>query len=97
MYTMYITFLFFLMEPARLLGIIGLLLISWGVLEKKERRQDILFVCGGILLFCYSYWLGDAVFMVLQIVFTSASIYELLSMRPSKSFVSNMKRRLHKL
>jgi len=81
------------MEPARLLGIIGLLLITWGVLEKNEQRQDWLFIVGGILLFFYSYWLGDAVFMVLQIVFTSASAYELLTMRRRQPLLSRLKQR----
>lgn len=73
------------MEPARFLGIIGLLLITWGVVEKKEVRQDWLFSIGGILLFLYSYWLGDVVFMTLQIVFTGASLYEIYTLRRKKN------------
>lgn len=60
-----------------LLGIIGLLLITGGVVFKKY--QDYTFLAGGIFLLAYSISIQDWVFIVLQIIFVIAAAYEILS------------------
>jgi len=62
---------------AKLFGILGLLLITYGVFAKDERRQDWIFVSGGAGLLIYSMHLRDPIFIVLQIVFIAAGLYEL--------------------
>jgi lipid-A-disaccharide synthase-like uncharacterized protein len=69
------------MELARIVGIAGLLCITYAIFIKKETKQDWFFVLGGVLLFYYSYTLGDAVFMMLQVVFTLASLYEIYTLK----------------
>lgn len=66
---------------AKIIGIIGLLCITYAIFIKRETRQDWFFVIGGVCLFYYSYTLDDPVFMTLQVVFTGASLYEIYTLR----------------
>jgi hypothetical protein len=59
-------------------GIIGLLIISFAIWLKNERKQDILFVVGGISLLIYSISIGNVIFIVLQVVFIASSLLEIL-------------------
>jgi hypothetical protein len=59
-------------------GIIGLLIISFAIWLKNERKQDILFVVGGISLLIYSISIGNVIFIVLQVVFIASSLFEIL-------------------
>lgn len=61
----------------QIIGIIGMLLISGGILKKKETSQDWIFVAGGLCLLVYSIYLKDPIFIPLQIIFIGASLYEL--------------------
>lgn len=54
-----------------------MLLISGGILKKKETSQDWIFVAGGLCLLVYSIYLKDPIFIPLQIIFIGASLYEL--------------------
>ncbi len=65
------------MEVFKLIGAIGLLLITAGILSKKRKNQDILYIVGGACLEVYSLYIGDLIFIILQIVFIIAAIYDL--------------------
>lgn len=67
------------------LGIIGLLLITWGVWIKKEVKQDWIFALGGLCLLAYSGYLRDPIFIILQIVFIASSLYELHKLKHRKT------------
>lgn len=67
----------------KILGALGLIFITSGVLIKKEIKQDIFFVIGGLLLLIYSIYLRDPVFIPLQIIFTIASLYEIYTIKRS--------------
>ena len=67
------------------LGIIGLILIILGVLSKRKKGEDALFLVGGIFLITYSIFIKDMIFIVLQAVFILASGYEL--------FIANKKKK----
>lgn len=56
-------------------GIVGLLLITYGVLSKSPLIEKKYFIFGGIFMTIYSFFMGDLIFILLQIVFLSASIY----------------------
>ena len=56
-------------------GIVGLLLISGGVLLKNRKEQDLLFIVGGLNLLLYSFSLKNYVFVILQLVFILVSSY----------------------
>ncbi|MDP3948972.1 MAG: YgjV family protein [bacterium] len=65
-------------------GIIGLLIISFAIWFRNERKQDILFVIGGVSLLIYSISIGDFIFIILQIVFIISASIELLQLHGKK-------------
>ncbi|PIZ95574.1 MAG: hypothetical protein COX81_00715 [Candidatus Magasanikbacteria bacterium CG_4_10_14_0_2_um_filter_37_12] len=68
----------------KIIGAIGLVLITWGIFIKKETRQDYIFVLGGLFLLTYSIHLKDPIFIPLQIVFVLASLYEIHKIKKIK-------------
>lgn len=65
----------------KVIGGIGLLLISYGVVTNQKPKKDILFTIGGAGLLVYSIYIKDPVFIPLQIIFMSASIWEIYSVK----------------
>jgi hypothetical protein len=61
---------FKMIELFKLVGAAGLLLISIGILTKERRRQDLFYIAGGLCLEAYSIYIGDIIFIILQLVFT---------------------------
>lgn len=61
----------------KVIGPLGLMLISIGIVTKKRKKQDIYYIFGGLCLLTYSAFIGDPVFIILQIVFTIAAVYDL--------------------
>ena len=62
----------------KIIGALGLGCITMGILVKERKRQDWLYILGGVLLEIYSIIIGDLIFIVLQIIFTIAAIYDLI-------------------
>ncbi len=62
-------------------GIIGLVLIIVAVWIKNEKRQDILFILGGLFLLVYSWFINDVIFIILQIIFIISVLFELIKIR----------------
>ena len=50
----------------KIIGALGLVVISWAVIIKKERRQDKFFILGGIFLLAYSIYIREWIFILLQ-------------------------------
>ena len=61
-------------------GIIGLIIISVAI-WLKEKKQDVLFVVGGIFLLIYSLSIGNNIFSILQVVFIISATIELIKKR----------------
>ena len=61
-----------------LFGIVGLLLISYALWVRNEKQQDLIYVIGGLALLIYSWWIGDVIFIILQIIFIISSALELI-------------------
>jgi hypothetical protein len=72
------------MNIFKIIGAIGLLLIAFGIITKDHKRQDILYIIGGLGLEIYSIYLQDTIFIILQIIFTIASIYDLVRISKEK-------------
>lgn len=66
---------------ARICGVLGLILITVGVLNKNDIRRLWLSIGGGVLLFIYSVYLRDYIFTPLQVIFTVAAIYQLIKLK----------------
>lgn len=64
-------------------GILGLIIISLSVWIKKEKKQNLLFILGGIFLLIYSYYIGNIVFVILQIIFILSALIELIKISKS--------------
>lgn len=60
----------------QLVGILGLLLITYGVLTKKRKIQDFRYVIGGLCLIIYSIYIGDHIFLALQFIFIIAAVWD---------------------
>ena len=74
----------------KLIGAIGLILISVGLLLTNRKHQNVLYIIGGVCLEIYSIHIRDTIFIVLQIIFILSAIYDLTkikkcSRRSSKS------------
>ncbi len=61
----------------KLIGALGLVFITIGVVEKNRIRQNIYFIIGGLLLEAYAVYLKDVIYIPLQLIFVAASLYEL--------------------
>jgi len=68
----------------KLLGAIGLVLITWGIFEKNLRKRDRIYVVGGAGLLIYSVWLKDPIFIPLQLIFIIASIIHIHQLKKKR-------------
>lgn len=68
----------------KIIGAFGLLLISIGIITKKRSTQDTYYIVGGICLEAYSIYLQDVIFIILQIVFTIAAVYDYMKLKKIK-------------
>ncbi|MBU7017914.1 MAG: hypothetical protein HXS44_10420 [Theionarchaea archaeon] len=62
----------------RIVGVLGVILISIGVMTKKRKTQDTYYLIGGILLELYSLHIRDEIFIIIQIIFIVSVSYDLL-------------------
>ena len=60
----------------KIIGALGIILISIGIVTKKRKTQDVFYILGGLCLETYSIYIGDLIFIILQIIFTLAAIYD---------------------
>lgn len=65
-------------------AMLGAILVSYGVFLEEEKRQDAVFLIGGLALFVYALWLPSPVFMVATGLFTLASGYEFFRIAAGK-------------
>jgi len=64
------------MDIFKIIGALGIILISIGIVTKKRKTQDIFYTFGGLCLEIYSIYIGNLIFIILQIIFTLAAIYD---------------------
>ena len=64
-------------------GVLGILLVTAGVLHKK--KQDWFFLPGGIFLLVYSISIKDVIFIVLQCIYILAVLWDMR--KSSRKFV----------
>ncbi len=62
----------------KLIGAVGLLLISVGLLLKNRKHQNILYILGGAGLEIYSVHIQDTIFIILQIIFIISAMYDFI-------------------
>lgn len=65
----------------QIIGAIGLILMAAGVLIKKRKTQDIFYFIGGCFLLTYSISIDSIIFIILQIIFSLAAIYDFIKLQ----------------
>ncbi|MCK4589410.1 MAG: hypothetical protein KAT77_03140 [Nanoarchaeota archaeon] len=65
----------------KLIGALGIILIAIGIILKKRKVQDVLFILGGICLETYSIYINDIIFIILQLIFILAAVYDLVKIQ----------------
>lgn len=60
------------------IGIIGLIAIIAGIVVKSRQQRNMIYIVGGVALTIYSVWLGDWIFIALQVIFTGVALFDLL-------------------
>jgi len=65
-----------MIDVFKIIGAVGLLLIAAGIILKNREKQDALYIAGGICLEVYSIYISDMIFIVLQLIFTIAAVYD---------------------
>lgn len=61
----------------KILGIIGLLSVSFGVIKNDGYYENFYYILGGVFLGIYSFFISEYIFLVLQIVFIMSAIYSI--------------------
>ncbi|MCD4704486.1 hypothetical protein K8R66_00215 [bacterium] len=69
------------MNIFKIVGALGIVLISIGIIVKKRKNQNIYYILGGLCLEIYSIYIGDLIFIILQIIFILAAIYDSIKMK----------------
>jgi len=62
----------------QIFGIAGLIAIIIGIIYRSDKLIDeVCLIIGGVCLTVYSIYLGDVIFVILQVVFTVVAVYDL--------------------
>jgi len=68
----------------KIIGALGIILISVGIISKERKKQDVYYIFGGVCLEIYSLYLGDLIFIILQIIFILSAVYDFNKLRSCK-------------
>lgn len=70
-----------------IIGVLGLIFVIIGLLQRKEKKEDIFFLLGGILLIIYSIYSKNTIFIILQAAFIIATVWELIKIGKKKQIM----------
>jgi lipid-A-disaccharide synthase-like uncharacterized protein len=65
----------------RTIAALGVILLSIGIISKKRVKQNLFYIFGGLFLEIYSIFIGDYIFMLLQLIFVFAAVYDLYKLK----------------
>jgi hypothetical protein len=69
----------------KFIGALGIVLISIGIISKKRKVQNILYIIGGLCAEIYSIFISDIMFIILEGIFTIAAVFDFIRMKKNKS------------
>jgi hypothetical protein len=72
------------MDIFKIIGILGLLLISIGVITQRKNSEDLIYIFGGLCLLVYSSYIGDLIFIILQIIFIISAMFHFWKLKKKK-------------
>ena len=58
----------------KIIGAIGILLITIGIITNIKKTENLFYIIGGACLLAYSLYVKDIIFIVLQIIFILAAV-----------------------
>ncbi len=61
----------------KIIGILGVLLISTGIITNRK-SENLFYIGGGLCLLVYSLYIKDSIFIILQVIFIISAIYALV-------------------
>jgi len=67
-----------------IIAVIGVLLATIGIIGRSELKSDYFHLVAGLCLVTYSIYIKDIVFIILQIIFMSGALYEIVKIRKEK-------------
>jgi len=68
----------------KIIGGFGILLIATGIMIKLRKSQNVFYILGGVCLEVYSIYIADIIFMILQLIFIVAAVYDLSRLKRGK-------------
>jgi len=68
----------------KLIGALGIVLISIGIINKQRKIQDVFYILGGVCLEIYSVYISDLIFIILEAIFIVAAIYDFIKQKHNK-------------
>ena len=74
----------------KLIGALGIILISAGILIRKKKKEDIFYIIGGICLELYFIYINDLIFIVLQAIFILTAVYDLTRKNKEKKLLKQL-------
>jgi hypothetical protein len=77
----------------RILGIIGLLIVTAGIFVRDREKEDFVFIIGGAFLFSYSLSIKDPIFSLLQIAFIGSAIFNIIRLERKKKLKRKKKKK----
>lgn len=68
----------------KIIAALGVVLLSIGIISKERINQNIFYIFGGLALEIYSIYIGDYIFIALQLIFILAAVYDLYKLKKIK-------------
>ncbi|MBI2548102.1 YgjV family protein [Candidatus Woesearchaeota archaeon] len=69
----------------KIIGALGIVFITLGILTKQRKMQDLYYIFGGVCLEVYSLLIGDIIFIILQIIFLCAVVYDIIRIKRAET------------
>ncbi len=63
----------------KIIAVVGLLILTYGILTKKDSQRNLFFLIGGTFLIIYSVYIRDMIIISVQIIFTLAAGYKIIT------------------
>ncbi len=73
-----------MIELYKIPGFLGIVFLVLGIMLKRKKKRTPFFILGGLSLGVYSYFIGDMIFITLQVIYTAASVYEFFRIEPQR-------------
>ncbi len=67
------------------IGVLGVILISVGIMKREEIKEDFYFILGSLCLEAYSLYIRDVLFVILELIVLFSALYEFIKLKKRKA------------